>query len=82
MIDDSYSLGGAKHYDTAYSVKDDLVDRDFYLDLADEYGEPFLEFGVGSVVVDSIKRRGEAWGLSRLRTAFERYYSDPFAALG
>ena len=27
MIDDSYSLGGAKHYDAAYSVKEDLVDR-------------------------------------------------------
>ncbi len=48
MIDDSYSLGGAKHYDAAYSVKDDLVDRDFYLDLADEYGGPILEFGCGT----------------------------------
>ena len=31
MIDDSYG-SGAKHYDAAYSVKEDLVDRDFYLD--------------------------------------------------
>ena len=28
--------------------KDDLVDRDFYLDLADEYGGPILEFGCGT----------------------------------
>ena len=47
MIDDFYSLG-AKHYDAAYSVKDDLVDRDFYLDLANEYGGPVLEFGCGT----------------------------------
>ena len=48
MIDDSYSLGGAKHYDAAYSVKEGLVDRDFYLDLANEYGGPVLEFGCGT----------------------------------
>lgn len=48
MIDDSYDLGGAKHYDAAYSVKEDLVDRDFYLDLANEYGGPVLEFGCGT----------------------------------
>ena len=47
MIDDSYS-SGAKYYDAAYSVKDDLVDRDFYLDLANEYGGPVLEFGCGT----------------------------------
>ena len=47
MIDDSYS-SGAKHYDAAYSVKEDLVDRDFYLDLANEYGGPVLEFGCGT----------------------------------
>ena len=47
MIDDSYS-SGAKHYDAAYSIKDDLVDRDFYLDLANEYGGPVLEFGCGT----------------------------------
>ena len=47
MIDDSYN-SGAKHYDDAYSVKDDLVDRDFYLDLANEYGGPVLEFGCGT----------------------------------
>lgn len=47
MMDDSYSLG-AKHYDAAYSVKTDLVDRDFYLDLADTYGGPVLEFGCGT----------------------------------
>ena len=47
MIDDPYSLG-AKHYDAAYSVKEDLVDRDFYLDMATEYGGPVLEFGCGT----------------------------------
>jgi len=47
MIDDSYR-SGAKHYDAAYSVKEDLVDRDFYLDLANEYGGPVLEFGCGT----------------------------------
>ena len=47
MIDDSYS-SGAKHYDAAYSVKEDLVDRDFYLNLANEYGGPVLEFGCGT----------------------------------
>ena len=47
MIDDPYG-SGAKHYDAAYSVKEDLVDRDFYLDLANEYGGPVLEFGCGT----------------------------------
>ena len=47
MIDDSYS-SGAKHYDAAYSVKEDLVDRHFYLNLANEYGGPVLEFGCGT----------------------------------
>ena len=47
MIDDSYSLA-AKHYDAAYSVKEDLVDRDFYLELAREYGGPVLELGCGT----------------------------------
>ena len=47
MIDDSYS-SGAKHYDDAYSFKEDLVDRDFYLNLANEYGGPVLEFGCGT----------------------------------
>lgn len=47
MIDDAYSLA-AKHYDAAYSAKIDLVDRDFYLDLAGEYGGPVLELGCGT----------------------------------
>ena len=47
MIDDSYSLA-AKYYDAAYSAKEDLVDRDFYLDLAREYGGPVLELGCGT----------------------------------
>ena len=47
MTEDAYSLA-AKHYDAAYSVKEDLVDRDFYLDLAREYGGPVLELGCGT----------------------------------
>ena len=47
MIEDSYRLA-AKHYDAAYNVKEDLVDRDFYLDLASEYGGPILELGCGT----------------------------------
>ena len=47
MTEDSYSLA-AKHYDAAYSVKEDLVDRDFYLELAREYGGPVLELGCGT----------------------------------
>ena len=42
----------------------------------------YVAFGFSSVVVDSIKRRGKAWGLSRLRTAFERHYSDRIRCLG
>ncbi len=37
MIDDPYS-SGAKHYDAAYGVKDNLTNRDFYLDLANTLG--------------------------------------------
>ena len=47
MIEDSYRLA-AKHYDAAYNVKEDLVDRDFYLDLATEYNGPILELGCGT----------------------------------
>ncbi len=47
MTEDSYTLA-AKHYDAAYSVKEDLVDRVFYLDLAGEYGGPVLELGCGT----------------------------------
>ena len=47
MIDDAYRLA-AKHYDAAYSAKKDLVDRDFYLDLAGEYGGHVLELGCGT----------------------------------
>ncbi len=47
MTEDPYSLA-AKHYDAAYSAKEDLVDRDFYLDLAGEYGGPVLELGCGT----------------------------------
>ena len=47
MTNDPYRAG-AKHYDDAYSVKVDLADRDFYLDLAEEYGRPVLELGCGT----------------------------------
>lgn len=47
MIEDSYRLA-AKHYDAAYNVNEDLVDRDFYMDLAREYGGPILELGCGT----------------------------------
>lgn len=47
MIEDSYRLA-AKHYDAAYNVKEDLVDRDFYLGLAREYNGPILELGCGT----------------------------------
>lgn len=60
MIDDYYS-SGAKHYDAAYSAKEDLVDRDFYLDLANEYGGPVLEFGCGTGRITlPLARRGVA----------------------
>ncbi len=47
MIDDPYS-SGAKHYDAAYGVKDNLTNRDFYLDLANTCGGPVLELGCGT----------------------------------
>ena len=42
----------------------------------------YVAFGFGSVVVDSMERRGEAWGLSRIQTAFERHYSDRIRCIG
>lgn len=42
----------------------------------------FLAFGFGSVVVDSIERRGEAWGFSRLRRAYERHYRARIRSIG
>ena len=47
MAEDRYSRA-AKHYDAAYNVKEDLVDRDFYLGLAGENGGPVLELGCGT----------------------------------
>ena len=42
----------------------------------------YLAFGFGSVVVDSMKRRGKPWGFSRLRTAFERHYRARIRSIG
>ncbi len=42
----------------------------------------YVACGFGSVVVDSMERRGEAWGSSRIRTAFERHYSDRIRSIG
>jgi SAM-dependent methyltransferase len=51
----------AKHYDAAYTVKQDLVDLPFYLDLAKRYGGPVLEIacGTGRVLLP-IARQGLA----------------------
>lgn len=42
----------------------------------------YMAFGFGSVVVDSMKRRGKPWGFSRLRTAFERHYRARIRSIG
>ena len=42
----------------------------------------YMAFGFGSVVVDSMKRRGKPWGFSRLRTAFERHYRARIWSIG
>ena len=42
----------------------------------------YMAFGFGSVVVDSMKRRGKPWGFSRLRTAFERHYCARIRSIG
>lgn len=42
-----YSIS-AKYYDSAYSVKQDLADLPFYLDLARQSGGPVLEIGCGT----------------------------------
>jgi SAM-dependent methyltransferase len=44
---DSYEML-AKHYDSAYAAKPDLVDSDFYVDLAKRSGGPVLEIGCGT----------------------------------
>ncbi len=43
----SYNIT-AKHYDSAYAVKQDLVDLPFYLDLAKRSGGPVLEIACGT----------------------------------
>ena len=42
----------------------------------------YVAFAFGSVVVDSIRRRGQAWEHSRLRSAFERHYTDRVRQIG
>jgi ubiquinone/menaquinone biosynthesis C-methylase UbiE len=51
----------AKHYDSAYTAKEDLVDLPFYLDLAKRSGGPVLEIacGTGRVLL-TIAREGIA----------------------
>ena len=44
---DAYSIS-AKHYDSAYAAKQDLVDLPFYLDLAKRSGGPVLEVACGT----------------------------------
>lgn len=51
----------AKYYDEAYAGKEDLVDRDFYVDLAKRSGGPVLELvcGTGRILLP-IARQGIA----------------------
>lgn len=42
----------------------------------------YVAFGFGSVVVDSMKRRGKPWGSSRLRRAYERHYRARIRSIG
>lgn len=51
----------AKYYDDAYATKEDLVDRDFYVDLAKTIGGPVLELacGTGRILLP-IARQGVA----------------------
>ncbi len=61
---DKYGLL-AKYYDAAYDAKADLVDLDFYLDLAKKNGGPVLEIGCGTGrVLTPIARAGlDIWGV-------------------
>lgn len=43
-----YRETSAKYYDEAYATKEDLADRDFYVDLADRIGGPVLELACGT----------------------------------
>ncbi len=43
-----YRSVSAKYYDAAYAVKQDLVNLDFYLELARQSGGPVLEIGCGT----------------------------------
>ena len=72
MIDDAYSLA-AKHYDAAYSTKVDLVDRDFYLDLAGEYGGPVFELGCGTgrITLPFARQGVDVTGLDASRAMLE-----------
>ena len=52
----------------------------FHADVSDL--RHYLAFGFGSVVVDSIERRGEAWGFCRLRRAYECHYRARIRSFG
>jgi SAM-dependent methyltransferase len=55
---DSYNIS-AKHYDSAYAVKQDLADLPFYVELAKRVGGPVLEVGCGTGrVLLNIAREG------------------------
>jgi SAM-dependent methyltransferase len=57
---DSYNIS-AKHYDSAYAVKQDLADLPFYGELAKRVGGPVLEIGCGTGrVLLNIAREGIA----------------------
>lgn len=53
----------APFYDLEYGHKDD--DIDFYLDVADEYGSPILEIGVGTgrIAVELAQAGHTVWGI-------------------
>lgn len=59
--DAEYREVSAKYYDEAYATKDDLVDRDFYVDLAKRIGGSVLELacGTGRILLP-IARKGIA----------------------
>jgi ubiquinone/menaquinone biosynthesis C-methylase UbiE len=65
---DSYSVT-AKHYDSAYAAKQDLVDLPFYLDLAEKTGGPILEVacGTGRVLLPIARKGIEIHGVDNSR---------------
>jgi SAM-dependent methyltransferase len=72
MLDDVYGLG-AKYYDPAYDAKKDLVDGQFYLELANIYGGPVLEFGCGTgrITLPMARQGVDITGLDRSHPMLE-----------